>query len=70
MNTKGRKPLVRARIAELARILVEPHTVEQLADITGWSRKNVYKDLGKVAKAGHRLGSKLGIYWIEVPAEK
>lgn len=65
MNSKGRKPLVRARIEELSRILSEPHTVEQIANMTGWSRKNVYKDIAKLAKRGYRLGSKLGIYWIE-----
>lgn len=53
------------RLLELHDLLMEPHTIGQLADKTGRTRKSVYKDIAKLVRRGFRLGSKLGIYWIE-----
>lgn len=53
------------RLKELYGILAQPHTLDQLASKTGRARKAVYKDIGKLAMQGCRVGSRLGVFWIE-----
>lgn len=67
MKYTSRKIEIDIRLEELSHLLEEPHTIDQLAEITGRSKRCIYKDIAKLAYRGNKIGSKLGIYWIEDP---
>lgn len=62
----GEREEVRKRLVELYKAMLEKRTLRELAEITGRTPKQVHKDIGKLGREGCVIGSRLGLYWIEV----